>query len=68
MKPMHSSREPRTTRAEIGNIDWRDDLPQIARLIDRLTSDRDDLELFHLQKKALVHERRRLARWARHAC
>ena len=74
MKPVHSghprsalrtSRVPQT-RAEIGDINWRDDLLQIARLVDRLSPDRDDPEAFFVKKNALAHELRRLAHWSRH--
>jgi len=65
MKPMHTRLSQ--TRAAIGNIDWRDDLTgRIARLVDRLSPDRDDPELFHIQKSALAHELRRLAHWSGH--
>ena len=47
---------PTRTRGEINNIDRRDDLLQIACLVDRLTPDRHDPELFHVQKNALAHE------------
>jgi hypothetical protein len=50
------------TRVEINNISWRDDLLAIATLLDRLVPDRHDPELFHVQKNALAHELRRLAR------
>ena len=59
---------PSKTRAEIDNVDWRSDLLEIARLVDRLAPDRHDPELFHMQKNALAHELRRLAHWARRTC
>jgi hypothetical protein len=63
VRPFDPDRKP--TRAEIGNIDWRGELLQFARLLDRLAPDHHDSERFHLQKDALAHELRRLARWAR---
>lgn len=63
MKPDATTR----TRGEINNIDLRSDLLEAARVLDDLQpSDHVDAE-YHLQKAALVHELRRLARWARHA-
>ena len=62
MKPDATTR----TRGEINNIDLRSDLIEVARLLDHLAPDRHDSERYHLQKDALVHELRRLARWARH--
>jgi hypothetical protein len=62
---LRTSRVPQT-RAEIGDINWRDDLLQIARLVDRLSPDRDDPEAFFMKKNALAHELRRLAHWSRH--
>ena len=53
--------EPKT-RAEIGNVSRRDQLLELARLLDRLTPDYSDPERFLLQKSALAHELRRLAR------
>ncbi len=53
---------PGKTRVEIGKISWREDLLAIARLLDRLVPDHHDPELFHVQKNALAHELRRLAR------
>jgi hypothetical protein len=58
---------PTRTRAEWGNVDWHEDLLQLARLVDRLSPDRDDPEAFFVKKNALAHELRRLAHWARHA-
>jgi len=49
-------------RADIGNISWRDQLLELARLLERLTPDYSDLERFLLQKSALANELRRLAR------
>ena len=63
MKPDVTTR----TRGEINNLDWRDDLLQVARLLDRLAPDWHDPNLFHEQKSALAHELRRLARRAKHA-
>lgn len=55
------------TRGELNNIDLRSDLIEVARLLDDLQPpDHVDTE-YHLQKAVLVHELRRLARWARHA-
>ena len=48
------------TRAEIS---WRDDLLQLARLIDKLSPERDDPEAFYVKKNAVSHELRRLAQW-----
>jgi hypothetical protein len=57
------SRAPKT-RAEI-NISWpRDELLEVARLLDHLAPDFHEPELFHVQKNALAAELRRLARWA----
>jgi hypothetical protein len=51
------------TRAEIGDIAWpREGLFELARLLDHL--DTRDIERFCLQRAALAHELRRLARWA----
>jgi hypothetical protein len=50
-------------RAEINNIVWpREELLEVARLLDHL--DTRDIERFCLQRSALAHELRRLARWA----
>jgi hypothetical protein len=59
--------DPRSgrTRAEVGNIDWRDDLLQLSRLIDTLSPERDDPEAFCIKKNAVSRELWRLARWAR---
>jgi hypothetical protein len=51
------------TRAEIGNVSWRDDLLQLAKLIDTLSPDRDDPVAFCIKKNAVSHELRRLAKW-----
>ena len=56
------------TWAEFGDVNWRSELLECARLLDRLVPDHRDPELFHLQKDALAHELRRLARWARYPC
>ena len=63
-------RKPRPqTRAEVGDIVWpREQLLECARLLDHLAPDSHDPERYFLQKSALVHELRRLARWAKHAC
>jgi hypothetical protein len=56
------SRVPET-RAEINDLRWpRDELLEVARLLDHL--DTRDIERFYLQRSALSHELRRLARWA----
>jgi hypothetical protein len=53
------------TQAEINDIAWpRDELLEVARLLDHLATDFHDPELFHVQKSALAAELRRLARWA----
>jgi hypothetical protein len=52
------------TRGEINNIDLRSDLIEVARLLDHLAPDHHDPD-YHLQKAALVHELRRLAKRAR---
>jgi hypothetical protein len=55
----------RETRAEINDIAWpRDELLEVARLLDHLAPDFHDPELFHVQKSVLAAELRRLARWA----
>jgi hypothetical protein len=51
------------SRAEIGNASWRDDLRQLARLVDLLSPDRDDPESFYLKKNLVACELRRLAKW-----
>jgi hypothetical protein len=49
-------------RVEVGNIPWpREELLQVAHLLDHL--DLPDIERFCLQRSALSHELRRLARW-----
>jgi hypothetical protein len=56
------------TRAEIGDIDWRGALLEAARLIDHLSPpDFRDPERYFLQRSALSHELRRLARRAQHS-
>jgi hypothetical protein len=60
--PPHAAK----TRAESGDANWRSELLECARLLDRLAPDYHDPERFHLQKDALAHELRRLARWARY--
>ena len=62
------SSKPKVTRTEIGDITWPgDQLLEIARLLDRLEPPSfHDAERYHLQKSAISHELRRLARWARH--
>lgn len=65
MRPLHTTR-PRTTRAEFGDADWRDDLLQLARLVDLLSPDRDDPECFYLKKNLVACELRRLAKWRPH--
>ena len=61
VRPFDPDRKP--TRGEINNLDWRGELLESAPLLDRLAPDHHDLERFHLQKDALAHELRRLARW-----
>jgi hypothetical protein len=51
------------SRADYGDVSWRDDLLQLAKLIDTLSPDRDDPEAFCIKKNAVSHELRRLARW-----
>lgn len=63
MKPMTVSQH--ATRAEINNVDWRDDLRQLARLVDLLSPDRDDPEAFYLKNNMVACELRRLAKWRR---
>jgi hypothetical protein len=55
------------TRAEIGNVSWRDDLLQLAKLVDLLSPDRDDPEAFYLKKNLVACELRRLAKWRPHS-
>jgi len=61
---------PTRTRGEINNLDFRSDLLELARLLDHLAPDIRDPERYfvHVQKSALVHELRRLARWAAYRC
>jgi hypothetical protein len=66
VRPFDPDRKP--TRAEMGNGNWRGELLECARLLDRLVPDHHDPERFHLQKDGLAHELRRLARWARYPC
>jgi hypothetical protein len=54
------------SRAEIGNASWRDDLLQLAKLVDLLSPERDDPEAFCIKKNAVSHELRRLAKWRPH--
>ena len=56
--------QSRVPKTPAGNgIHWpRDELLQVARLLDRL--DVRDIERFCVQRRALSHELRRLARWA----
>jgi hypothetical protein len=51
------------SRGTINNFSWRDDLLQLARLIDTLSPERDDPESFYVKKNAVSHELRRLAKW-----
>jgi hypothetical protein len=62
VRPFDPDSKP--TRAEMGNVSWRGELLECARMLDRLAPDHHDPERFHLQKDALAHELRRLARWA----
>jgi hypothetical protein len=66
VRPFDSDRK--RTRGEMSNLDWRGELLQCARLLDRLAPDHHDPERFHLQKDALAHELRRLARWVGYLC
>ena len=59
---------PTRTRGEINNLDFRSDLLELARLLDHLAPDIRDPERYFVQKSALVHELRRLARWAAYRC
>ena len=59
---------PTRTRGEINNLDFRSDLLERARLLDHLAPDIRDPERYFVQKSALVHELRRLARWATYRC
>jgi hypothetical protein len=62
------SRVPKT-RAEINDISWpREELLEVARLLDHLAPDFHDPEPFHIQKNALAAELRRLAPWAAPRC
>ena len=45
---------------------WRDDLRQLAKLVDLLSPDRDDPEAFYLKKNMVACELRRLAKWRPH--
>jgi hypothetical protein len=51
------------SRGTINNFSWRDDLLQLARLIDTFSPDRDNPEAFCIKKNAVSHELRRLAKW-----
>jgi hypothetical protein len=57
--PPHAAK----TRADFGTVSWRDDLLQLARVIDTLSPDRDNPEAFCIKKNAVSHELRRLAKW-----
>jgi hypothetical protein len=63
------SPRPTRNRGELNDISWpRDELLEVALLLDRLSPDSHDvagLENYCLKKRALVRELRRLAHWAR---
>jgi hypothetical protein len=67
IRPFDPNKKP--TRGEMNDIAWpREELLQVARLLDRLQPPSShDPERYFEQKSALAHELRRLARWARHS-
>jgi hypothetical protein len=67
MKPLSTSTRVPTTRAEFGNISWREDLLQLAKVLDQLSPpDHRNPERYFERRSALAHELRRLAWWAHH--
>ena len=58
--------ESNLRRREVSNVGCRDDLRQLASLIDLLSPDRDDPESFYLKKNLVACELRRLAKWRPH--
>ena len=59
--------ESNLRRREVSNVSWRDDLRQLARLVDLLSPDRDDPQSFYLKKNMAARKLRRLAKWRPHS-
>ena len=59
--------ESNLRRREVSNVSWRDDLQQLARLVDLLSPDRDDPQSFYLKKNMAARKLRRLAKWRPHS-
>ncbi len=61
-RPILAASRINRTRGEIGNLDWREQVLELARLVDFLQPEHDP-ETFHLRKLEVARGLRRLARW-----